>query len=102
MRTGRFEKGLSEAMRELNASVGFDRRLYAEDIEGSLAWAEALRARGLITPEEEKKIREGLAAIRAEIEGGKLELSADLEDVHMNVEARLTAIAGSADRKSVV
>ena len=54
MRSGRFEKGLTEAMRELNASIGFDRRLYREDIAGSLAWAKALEARGLLSSEEEK------------------------------------------------
>jgi argininosuccinate lyase len=99
MRSGRFEKDLGDAMRKLNASIRFDRRLYAEDIDGSLAWAEALRARGLISEDEEKRIRDGLEAIRAEIESGRFEFSEALEDIHMNIESRLTAIAGSAGEK---
>jgi len=99
MRSGRFEKDLGDAMRKLNASIHFDRRLYAEDIDGSLAWAEALRVRGLITDEEEKRIRDGLEAIRAEIDGGRFAFSEALEDIHMNIESRLTAIAGSAGEK---
>ena len=99
MRSGRFEKGLTDSMRELNASIGFDRRLYAEDIDASLAWAEALRAGGILTAEEEKKIREGLALVRSEIDSGRFKFSEELEDVHMNVEARLTAIAGKAGEK---
>jgi len=99
MRSGRFEKDLGDAMRKLNASIHFDRRLYAEDIDGSLAWAEALRVRGLISDEEEKRIRDGLEAIRAEIDGGRFAFSEALEDIHMNIESRLTAIAGSAGEK---
>ena len=99
MRSGRFEKDLGDAMRKLNASIGFDRRLHAEDIDGSLAWAEALRTRGLISDDEEKRIRDGLEAIRAEIDAGKFAFSEALEDIHMNIESRLTAIAGSAGEK---
>ena len=91
MRSGRFEKDLGDAMRKLNASIHFDRRLYAEDIDGSLAWAEAMRVRGLISDEEEKLIRDGLEAIRAEIDGGLFAFSEALEDIHMNIESRLTA-----------
>ena len=86
-------------MRKLNASIHFDRRLHAEDIDGSLAWAEALRTRGLISDDEEKRIRDGLEAIRAEIDAGKFAFSEALEDIHMNIESRLTAIAGSAGEK---
>src|SRR5687767_561712 len=75
MRSGRFAGGLLDAMRELNASIDFDRRLYAEDIDGSLAWAEALRARGVLDAAEEKKVREGLEAIRGEIESGTFPFS---------------------------
>lgn len=99
MRSGRFEKGLTDAMRELNASIDFDRRLYAEDIDGSLAWAEALRAGGILTTEEEKKIRAGLESVRAEIDSGRFQYSRELEDVHMNIEARLTALTGAAGEK---
>jgi argininosuccinate lyase len=99
MRGGRFEKDLGGAMRKLNASIGFDRRLHREDIEGSLAWAEALLARGLLTAAEEGAIRKGLDAIRAEIEEGRFPFSEDLEDIHMNIEARLTALAGPPGEK---
>ena len=99
MRSGRFKKGLDEAMRRLNASIDFDRRLYAEDIEGSLAWTEALRASGLLDAGEEKSIREGLEKIRAEIEAGRFVFSEELEDIHMNVEARLTSLIGAAGEK---
>jgi len=86
-------------MRRLNASIDFDRRLYAEDIEGSLAWTEALRASGLLDAGEEKSIREGLEKIRAEIEAGRFVFSEELEDIHMNVEARLTSLIGAAGEK---
>ncbi len=99
MRSGRFKKDLSDAMRALNASIDFDRRLYAEDIDGSLAWAEALRARGIISLEEEQRIRDGLEKIREEIDSGRFHFSQELEDVHMNVESRLTALTGSAGEK---
>jgi len=99
MRSGRFEKGLTEAMRELNASIGFDRRLYREDIEGSLAWAKALEASGILNSEEEKRIRDGLETIRAEIETERFAFSTEMEDIHMNIEARLTALAAAAGPK---
>jgi|RhiMethySRZTD1v2_1073278.scaffolds.fasta_scaffold21014_4 argininosuccinate lyase len=99
MRSGRFEKGVTDAMRRLNASVDFDQRLYVEDIEGSQAWAAALRERGFLTPEEERKIREGLEAIRAEVAAGKFQFSSELEDVHMNIEQRLTALVGPVGEK---
>src|SRR5262245_21473131 len=99
MRSGRFEKGLDEAMRGLNASVDFDRRLYREDIEGSLAWAAGLRRRGLLTEVEAASIESGLRGILADIEAGRFTYSAELEDIHMNVEARLTASIGAAGEK---
>jgi argininosuccinate lyase len=98
-RGGRFDKDLGEAMRKLNASIGFDHRLHAEDIEGSLAWAEALRARGLLSAAEEEQIRKGLETIRAEIAEGRFSFSEALEDIHMNIEARLTALIGPAGEK---
>jgi argininosuccinate lyase len=99
MRSGRFQKGLNEAMRGLNASIDFDRRLYREDIEGSLAWADGLLRRGLLTDAEAASIRSGLQSILADIEAGRFTFSAELEDIHMNVEARLTASIGAAGEK---
>src|ERR1041385_3394124 len=86
-------------MRDANASVDFDQRLFAEDIRGSLAWAEALCARGIISREEEVRIGEGLRAIEAEIRAGKFAFTREREDVHMNIEAALTERMGAAGEK---
>ena len=94
MRSARFEKGMDEAMRRLNASIGFDWRLHREDIAGSKAWAEGLEKLGLLTRSEMRTIQEGLDQVAAEIESGDFEFREDLEDIHMNVEARLTALIG--------
>ena len=83
-------------MARLNASVGFDQRLYREDIDGSVAHATMLEAQGVISADDARAIREGLEAVRAEIEAGELEWREDLEDVHMNVEHRLTERIGAA------
>lgn len=99
MRSQRFAKNLDESMERLNASIDFDSRLYSEDIEGSLAWASALEASGFLNKEETASIREGLTAIRAEIEAGEFPFSRTLEDIHMNIESRLTERAGAAGEK---
>lgn len=99
MRSARFEKGLADAMVRLNASIGFDRRLYEEDIAGSIAWAEALGRRGILSPEDEAAIRSGLQKIREEIRDGTFPFREDLEDIHMNVEARLSELAGAAGQR---
>jgi argininosuccinate lyase len=99
MRHGRFDKDLHAAMRDLNASIGFDQRLYAEDIRGSIAWARALRRAGTIDAAEEARIVEGLEAIDGEIRAGKLRFDVALEDIHMNIEARLTERIGAAGEK---
>ena len=99
MRSERFGKAMSAAMRRLNASIGFDRRLYAEDIAGSLAWAGALRRLGVLDEDEHQRVRDGLVAVRREIEEGAFEFSEELEDIHMNVEARLTELVGEPGAK---
>ncbi len=99
MRGGRFEGDLHRSMRDLNASVDFDRRLFAEDIRGSLAWAEALRRRGILTPDEERRIADGLRGIEADIRSGLFPFSRDREDIHMNVEAALAERIGPAGEK---
>ena len=99
MRSGRFQKRLDETMERLNASIEFDRRLYVEDIQGSLAWARALRGSGFLSEEEAEKICEGLKRIESEIDAGKFEFSTALEDIHMNVEARLTEMIGGPGEK---
>jgi argininosuccinate lyase len=86
-------------MRDLNASVDFDRRLFSEDIRGSLAWAEALRTSGMISGEEEEAIGAGLRAVEADMLAGRFQFSRDREDIHMNVEAALVERIGPAGEK---
>ncbi|WP_188823737.1 argininosuccinate lyase [Brucella endophytica] len=93
---GRFASGPDAIMEEINASIGFDQKLYAQDIRGSLAHAAMLAKTGIITAEDCDKITEGLKTILAEIESGKFVFSRKLEDIHMNVEARLAELIGPA------
>ena len=93
---GRFEAGPSAIMEEINASVDFDRRLYAQDIAGSKAHATMLAEQGILSATDGKAILAGLDAILKEIEAGDFEFSRTLEDVHMNIEARLREVAGDA------
>ena len=91
---GRFAAGPDAIMEAINASIGFDRRLAKQDIEGSRAHAAMLAAQGIITDSDAQVIREGLLTVLSEIEGGTFEFSTALEDIHMNVEARLKEIIG--------
>lgn len=91
---GRFEAGPSAVMEAINASVDVDRRMAEQDIDGSLAHAQMLSETGVISSEDAAAIRQGLEQIREEIRAGAFTWSAALEDVHMNVEARLKAIIG--------
>ena len=93
---GRYKLGPAEIMEKINASIGFDKRLYAQDIAGSLAHADMLVARKILTPADGRAIKAGLAKVRAEIESGKFRFSTKLEDIHFNVEARLTDLIGPA------
>jgi argininosuccinate lyase len=93
---GRFASGPDAIMEEINASIGFDKKLYAQDIRGSMAHATMLAAKGIFRGEDKDKIVEGLNTILSEIESGQFEFSRKLEDIHMNVEARLAALIGSA------
>ncbi|TNF22173.1 MAG: argininosuccinate lyase [Rhodobacteraceae bacterium] len=92
---GRFAAGPDAIMEAINASIGFDRRMAAQDIEGSRAHAAMLAAQGIIEPKDAQAIREGLLTILSEIEGGPFEFSTALEDIHMNVEARLKDLIGA-------
>ena len=91
---GRFQGGPDAIMEAINASIGFDRRMATQDIAGSRAHAAMLAAQGIIDPSDAEAIREGLLTVLSEIEGGSFEFSAELEDIHMNVEARLKALIG--------
>ncbi len=83
-------------MLEINASIGFDQRLYAQDIAGSKAHCQMLVKQGLITPREGKAILKGLDTIKAEIEAGRFKIDPRLEDIHMHVETRLKELIGNA------
>ncbi len=91
---GRFAAGPDAIMEAINASIGFDRRLYAQDIRGSRAHAAMLAAQGIITSKDAEAIGEGLLTVLSEIEGGNFAFSTSLEDIHMNVEARLKEVIG--------
>jgi argininosuccinate lyase len=93
---GRFAVGPAEIMARINASIGFDRRLYAQDIAGSQAHAAMLVAQGILDGADGDAIARGLDTIRREIESGQFVFSTALEDIHMNVEARLKALIGEA------
>ena len=91
---GRFAAGPDAIMEAINASIGFDQRLAAQDIEGSRAHAAMLAAQGIITDSDADAIREGLLTVLSEIEGRTFRFSTALEDIHMNVEARLKDLIG--------
>lgn len=95
----RFEGALDPAAAALNASVGFDRRLLPHDVAGSIAHAEMLAARGLISAEDAAAIVAGLRSVARRLSSGELTWDAALEDVHMNVEARLIEEIGDAGRR---
>jgi argininosuccinate lyase len=86
---GRFASGPDAIMEEINASIDFDRKLYAQDIRGSLAHAAMLAKTGIISAEDCDKITHGLNTILSEIEEGRFVFSRQLEDIHMNIESRL-------------
>jgi len=96
---GRFAAGPSAIMQEINASIGFDRKMWRQDIRGSLAHAAMLAKIGLISGEDEDAIQRGLEAIAAEIEAGRFPFDEALEDIHMNIEARLTERIGEAGKR---
>ena len=91
---GRFDGGPADVMRRINASIDFDKRLYAEDIAGSKAHCAMLVAQHILSPEDGAAITAGLEQIRTEIESGSFVFSADREDIHMNIEARLAELIG--------
>jgi argininosuccinate lyase len=97
--SGRFKEPLDERVKRFNASVGFDRRLARQDIEGSLAHARMLAAQGIITRRDLTAIERGLARIRREIEAGRFKWSLEAEDVHLNIERRLTALVGEPGKR---
>ena len=93
---GRFSSGPSAIMAEINASIDFDRKLFAQDIAGSKAHAAMLAKQGIITKADAAAITKGLDEIKAEIETGKFKFSHALEDIHLNIESRLKELIGDA------
>ena len=93
---GRFSSGPDAIMEEINASIGFDHRLYRQDIAGSIAHAQMLAQSGILTAEDRDAIVQGLSDVLAEIESQKFTFSRALEDIHMNVESRLKELIGDA------
>jgi argininosuccinate lyase len=96
---GRFAAQPADAMQAINASIDVDKRLWREDIEGSKAHAAMLAAQGIITAEDNAAIQAGLDQIAAEIVAGVFQFSAELEDIHLNIEARLTERIGEAGKR---
>ena len=94
-----FSEPMSELVQRYTASVFFDQRLWQADIQGSLAHAEMLQAQGIINAQDWADIQRGLAQITQDIESGQFEWKLELEDVHLNIEARLTQLVGDAGKR---
>ena len=97
--SGRFDKNTDKLVDELNASIGFDFRMYRQDIAGSLAHSAMLAKQGIIPKEDAEQIAKGLKAILEDIEAGKLSFGNDVEDVHMAIEGELTKRIGDAGKR---
>ena len=96
---GRFSEPVSDLVKRYTASVDFDRRMWRQDIRGSLAHARMLAQQGIIAAADLADIERGMAEVAQEIESGQFEWSLDLEDVHLNIEKRLTALVGDAGKR---
>ena len=97
--SGRFDEPVADFVLRYTASIGFDRRMALADIQGSLAHAEMLARQGIISTDDLAEIERGLAQVRGEIERGEFAWRLDLEDVHLNVEKRLTDLVGDAGKR---
>jgi len=96
---GRFEKDMDAIVKEFNASIGFDQRMYDEDINGSIAHVTMLGEQGIVTKDEAQQIIAGLEKIRAGIKSGEIVFNVDDEDIHMGIESRLIAEIGDVGKK---
>ncbi len=94
-----FSEPMSELVKRYTSSVRFDQRLWQADIAGSLAHAEMLMTQGIITPEDYSAVERGLKLVAEEIKAGQFDWKLDLEDVHLNIEARLTQLVGDAGKR---
>ena len=95
---GRFEKEMDELVKQFNASIGFDQRMYNEDIDGSIAHVTMLAKQGIVTEGERDQIIAGLESIRKDIAAGKIVFTVEDEDIHMGIESRLTARIGEVGK----
>ncbi len=96
---GRFEKEMDDIVKEFNASIGFDQRMYHEDIEGSIAHVKMLGEQGIVTMDEAEQIIAGLRTIEKRIENGEIIFNVDDEDIHMGIESRLIQEIGDVGKK---
>jgi argininosuccinate lyase len=96
---GHFDRDPAPLMAQINVSIGFDKRLHAQDVAGSLAHARMLAAVGILTAAERNAILDGLKQIEGEIESGAFEFKTELEDIHLNIEQRLTDLIGEPGRR---
>ncbi|MBT9526023.1 MAG: argininosuccinate lyase, partial [Rhizobacter sp.] len=94
-----FSEPMSELVKRYTSSVFFDKRMWKADIAGSLAHADMLAAQGVIAAKDLADIQRGMAQITQEIESGSFDWKLDLEDVHLNIEARLTTLVGDAGKR---
>ena len=96
---GRFSEPMSDLVKRYTASVDFDKRMWPQDIRGSLAHARMLARQSIISAQDLADIERGMAQVKCEIESGQFEWSLDLEDVHLNIEKRLTTLVGDAGKR---
>lgn len=96
---GRFEKDMDDIVKQFNASIGFDQRMYNEDIDGSIAHVTMLGEQGIVTQEEKDLIIAGLEKIRGQIKSGEIVFTVEDEDIHMGIESRLIAEIGEVGKK---
>lgn len=96
---GRFEKDMDEIVKQFNASIGFDKRMYNEDIDGSIAHVTMLGEQGIVSMEEKETIIAGLQTIRSRIASGEIVFDVNDEDIHMGIESRLIALIGDTGKK---
>jgi argininosuccinate lyase len=96
---GRFSEPMSDLVKRYTASLSFDRRMWRQDIRASLAHATMLARQGIITSDDLADIERGMAQVVREIEAGSFIWSLDLEDVHLNIEKRLTTLVGDAGKR---
>ena len=97
--SGRFEKDMDDIVKQFNASIGFDQRMYNEDIDGSIAHVTMLGEQGIVSMEEKDIIIKGLEEIREEIASGIIVFDVNDEDIHMGIESRLIARTGDVGKK---